>query len=128
MATPHTPAAAISGPVVPRRLLGFLREHFKTPDDLDNAPSLVAKLNRECEDLEIGLRDLEERLSVASSSWLSRSDEAQRILRRLQSRGGELETEQERMGRMLDVELPLLAKEVTRIETVRLYAVVCLQL
>ncbi|XP_020108567.1 RINT1-like protein MAG2L isoform X1 [Ananas comosus] len=118
---------------VSRRLLGFLDEHFKSHGDLHKAPSLAAQLSRECADRERGLRLLEEKLSRASSAWLARSNEVRAILRRVghlaegsfprRSRGADVGEGDVELG-----QLPLLAKEIGRIETVRLYAETTLQL
>ncbi|XP_008779336.1 RINT1-like protein MAG2L [Phoenix dactylifera] len=147
----EAPAALPSSSVLPRRLRGFLDDHFKALEDLSTAPSLVARLNRECGDLETDLLRLRNRLSLAASTWLSRSDEVRRTLLLLDpgfegsnappsrgSRGhnpnspappyGEVEAGLPSAGRILQVELPLLAKEVGRIQTVRSYAETTLKL
>ena len=76
---------ASSYTVLSRRLLRrFLDEHFATPLDLSKLPSLTAQLDRECRDLEGDLRCLlEDRLPSKASKWLSRSNDARRILHHL---------------------------------------------
>lgn len=72
----------------PADLLGFLDDHLKTREDLLKLPSLVARIDRECLDLEAGLLSLEKNLSCALVSWISRSDEVREVLRQIDlSRG-----------------------------------------
>nr|XP_009391631.1 PREDICTED: RINT1-like protein MAG2L isoform X2 [Musa acuminata subsp. malaccensis] len=111
-----------------RRLLRrFLDEHFATPLDLSKLPSLTAQLDRECRDLEGDLRCLlEDRLPSKASKWLSRSNDARRILHHL---GGFAPcSPPASVRRMVEMDIPLLVKEVARIETVRVYAECSLQL
>ncbi|KAG1370946.1 RINT1-like protein MAG2L [Cocos nucifera] len=134
----EAPAALPSSSALPHRLRRFLDDHFKTLEDLSTAPSLVAQLNRECGDLETDLLRLWKGLSVATSAWLSRSDDVRRTLRLLDpgfegsnphpSRDGEVEAGLPSVGRILQVELPLLVKEIGRIQTVRSYAETTLKL
>nr|XP_010908521.2 RINT1-like protein MAG2L isoform X2 [Elaeis guineensis] len=147
----EAPAPLPSSSALSCRLRRFLDDHFKALEDLSTAPSLVAQLNRECGDLETDLLCLRKGLSVATSTWLSRSDDVRRTLRLLDpgfegynprpSRGsgglspkspappyGEVEAGLPSVGRILQVELPLLVKEVGRIQTVRSYAETTLKL
>ncbi|KAJ0979062.1 hypothetical protein J5N97_014536 [Dioscorea zingiberensis] len=117
-------------PNSPSDLLGFLDEHLKTREDLRELPFLVARIDRECLDLESGLRGLEKNLQCALVSWISRSEEFRKALLKIDiSRDGNVEGVRTRRARkIIDEELPLLVREVNRIETVRLYAETTLQL
>ncbi|KAH7677435.1 RINT-1/Tip20 protein [Dioscorea alata] len=114
----------------PADLLGFLDDHLKTREDLLKLPSLVARIDRECLDLEAGLHSLEKNLSCALVSWISRSDEVRKALRQIDlSRDDNVDGVRMRRARkMIDEELPLLVREVDRIESVRAYAETTLQL
>ncbi|XP_039128337.1 RINT1-like protein MAG2L [Dioscorea cayenensis subsp. rotundata] len=114
----------------PADLLGFLDDHLKTREDLLKLPSLVARIDRECLDLEAGLLSLEKNLSCALVSWISRSDEVREVLRQIDlSRDDNVEGVRMRRARkMIDKELPLLVREVDRIKAVRAYAETTLQL
>ncbi|KAJ0979050.1 hypothetical protein J5N97_014524 [Dioscorea zingiberensis] len=117
-------------PNSPSDLLGFLDEHLKTREDLRELPFLVARIDRECLDLESGLRGLEKNLQCALVSWISSSEEFRKALLKIYiSRDGNVEGVRTRRARkIIDEELPLLVREVNRIETVRLYAETTLQL
>ncbi|KAJ3683004.1 hypothetical protein LUZ60_013231 [Juncus effusus] len=137
-ATPRTPAtrrrrqppppvqkkSASSG--FPHRLVEFLNENYKTQDDLVKTKSLKSRINGECVDAEKKLNGLKGKLSLTCNNWVLRSEEFRRIvdqnpLSPPQSQGEDLE-------RMVRVELPILAKEIEKIETLRLYAEKALQL
>ncbi|KAK8956882.1 hypothetical protein KSP39_PZI001365 [Platanthera zijinensis] len=115
---------------ISRFLLGFLQEHFGEPEDLASLPSLTSRLKCECDDREEELLHLKTKLSLAFSSWISQSAEAGMILSRIES-GPPLPSQDGRLmsqGKILHLELPLLAKELGRILSVRRYAESALRL
>ncbi|KAG6511862.1 hypothetical protein ZIOFF_029940 [Zingiber officinale] len=108
-------------------LLRFLDGHFATPADLRKLPSLSDLLDRECRDLDLDLRTLlGDKLSSVASAWVSRSQETKIILR--QGDGFIPYSIPASSRRMLEVGIPLIVKEVSCIETIRLYAELSLQL
>ncbi|KAK1294768.1 hypothetical protein QJS10_CPA16g01230 [Acorus calamus] len=114
-------------------LLGFLDDHFKTLPDLTSASSLAAKLRSDCCDSEGDLIDLKTKLSSLLSLWTSLSNDVSDLLDRIDSDlcfspDGYEEVDFGRVERALCVELPLLAKEVRRVETVRSYVETALRL
>ncbi|KAJ3699704.1 hypothetical protein LUZ61_003409 [Rhynchospora tenuis] len=111
---------------LPHRLVVLLNDHFKSRDDLLKATLLQSQINGECIALEKSIVGLKEKVSQACSQWSSRSDEFGRIVDGFGSmlpeyQGGDVE-------RMVRIELPNLAKEVCRIQTIQLYAEKALKL
>ncbi|WOK95927.1 hypothetical protein Cni_G04634 [Canna indica] len=81
-APPSAPSPAATFCALSHRLRQLLDDHFASRADLPKLSSLSAQLDRECRDLEEDLRSLlEVKLPSAASCWLTRSDEARRILR-----------------------------------------------
>ncbi|KAH0466080.1 hypothetical protein IEQ34_006183 [Dendrobium chrysotoxum] len=125
-----TPVALPGSGGIPCWLLGFLQDHFREPEDLSSIQSLTARLKQQCDDHEVELLHLKRRLSLAVSSWISQSNEARRILSGIES-GHPCSMPDESVRsheKILLVELPLIAKEVGRIQSVRLYAESALRL
>ncbi|XP_078160505.1 RINT1-like protein MAG2L [Carex rostrata] len=111
---------------LPHRLVVLLNDHFKTRDDLSKAPSLQSQINGECNALEKSTGELKEKVYLACSEWITRSEEFGRIVDCFgsmlpESQGGDVE-------RMVRIDLPNLAKEVCKIQTIQLYAEKALKL
>ncbi|CAL9055797.1 RINT1-like protein MAG2 isoform X1 [Musa acuminata AAA Group] len=123
-------------------LVGFLAEKFRTPEDLPRSPDLEAELTSRCSDLEASLADLSRRLAGSVAAYAVRSEETGALLgdvraglvdlrsslRGSSKDGGDTEDGSGRREQMLADELPALAKEVARVETVRSYAETTLKL
>ena len=65
---------------LPHRLVVLLNDHFKTRDDLSKAPSLKSEINGECNSLEKSTGELKEKVYLACSELISRSEEFGRIV------------------------------------------------
>ncbi|KAI3963419.1 hypothetical protein MKW98_022841 [Papaver atlanticum] len=122
-------------------LLSFLSDHFQNRGDLLKAPDLVSELQKQCSDLDHNLNDLNHKLEKSIVSFASHSEQLGSLfnvinlkLNHLQSSdflsgsstGGEEDSG--RVKHILGEELPALAKEVARVETVRSYAETALKL
>ncbi|KAK9116787.1 hypothetical protein Sjap_015734 [Stephania japonica] len=118
-------------------LLSFLESNFRARGDLLNASHHVAELQTQCSDLDQRLADLSRTLQSSVVSYASHSDRIGGLLDGVGLRLGEIRAsslgsgsstdggEGEGLGRekqILGEELPALAKEVARVETVRAYA------
>ncbi|KAJ3695611.1 hypothetical protein LUZ60_000988 [Juncus effusus] len=119
----------------------FLAERFRSEEDLLKSPEVELELRRRCADLEAALADLGRRLSSSIVSYASRSDEAGGMFRGIKeglinlqssisdSNHGEKDNEDlEKTEEVLAEDLPALAKEVARVETIRIYAETALKL
>ncbi|XP_042515148.1 RINT1-like protein MAG2L [Macadamia integrifolia] len=123
---------------LPPHLLRYLDENFKTQEDLMRAPTIAMELKKSCLNLDRNLMNLQKNLSSLAASWISRSNSASSALYHLNIKlqNFRLRTSQDGTGKVglkkirkiLYEELPLLAKEVRRIEIVRIYAETTLQL
>ncbi|KAF6163852.1 hypothetical protein GIB67_024707 [Kingdonia uniflora] len=112
-------------------VLIYLNQHFNTHQDLSTKPSsLSTQLKKNCGDLDKNLTTLHNNLSSLISQWSSRSNSLTNGLNQLQFKFQELglASFQERIGVILGEELPILVREVRRIETVRVYAETTLRL
>lgn len=65
---------------LPHRLVVLLNEQFKTRDDLTKAPCLKSQINGECNALERTTGELKEKVHLACSEWISRSEMFGRIV------------------------------------------------
>lgn len=124
-------------------VLSFLNDKFRARTDLAGAPALVSELRTRCSDLDRTLTDLNRSLGASLVAYASFSDRFDAVfddlsakLIRLRSStcsptssfsdgGGEGNGKAEKI---LGEELPALAKEVARVETVRIYAETALKL
>ncbi|KAJ4817086.1 RINT1-like protein MAG2L [Rhynchospora pubera] len=111
---------------LPHRLVVLLNDHFKSRDDLWKATFLQSQINGECLALEKAITELKEKVSQGCMQWRSRSEEFGRVADGFgsmlpESQGGNVE-------KMVRIELPNLAKEVCRIQTIQLYAEKALKL
>ncbi|KAG6635432.1 hypothetical protein I3843_11G041400 [Carya illinoinensis] len=132
------PASDLSSSV-----LSFLDDKFGTKENLNDAPRLVSELHTQCSDLDRTLTDLNRRLGaslVAYAAFSNRFDgffndiNTKLIALRSSTRShgsisdGRAGEGNERAEQILGEELPALAKEVARVETVRMYAETALKL
>ncbi|KAK4790844.1 hypothetical protein SAY86_031257 [Trapa natans] len=128
-ALPHT-----SGLAIP--VLSFLNERFHSREDLSQAESMASELEAQCADLDRQLIELNSRLGASLVAYSSFSDG-------LHSQFGAINTKLTGLRlltddsdpksdgggkKILGGELPQLAKEVARVETVRAYAETALKL
>ncbi|KAF5734701.1 hypothetical protein HS088_TW15G00193 [Tripterygium wilfordii] len=122
-------------------LLSFLNEKLNADEDLAQAPNRVSELQTQCRDLEQTLINLRSSLESRLLSYASFSDRIGGLFGDVNARlidlssltrscgslsgGGEINGRKEQI---LGQELPALAKEVARVETVRAYAETALKL
>ncbi|XP_072953757.1 RINT1-like protein MAG2 [Typha angustifolia] len=123
-------------------VLQFLADRFQTEEDLSRSSDLESEIRDRCADLELSLDDLGRRLSETIFAYASHSEEVGGLLRGVReglidlhsctsknSRDvGEEDEGSERSEQILMEELPALAKEVARVETVRAYGETALKL
>lgn len=137
---PHLPRASALSPFLTR----FLGDHFQSRDDLYKAPNLVSDLQKQCSDLEQNLALLSQKLWTNVTAYDSYSEQTGALfgeigakLREIRSSASVSTTpedgrEGECLARTTEEifvdELPALAKEVGRVETVRAYAETALKL
>ncbi|XP_047325581.1 RINT1-like protein MAG2 [Impatiens glandulifera] len=123
--------------------LTFLDNNFNSADDLQVALSLESELQTKCQELDQSLLDLNRRLEASLLAYASYSDEIGARFTDINSKLGDLRSitripdcisggkEEKGSGSSDHVwgeELPSLAKEVARVETVRTYAEMALKL
>jgi hypothetical protein len=77
---PPPPQAKSASSALPHRLVAFLNEHFKTRDDLSKVSSVQSQISEECNALEKTTAELKEKVYLACSEWISRSEEFGRIV------------------------------------------------
>ncbi|XP_011620440.1 RINT1-like protein MAG2 isoform X2 [Amborella trichopoda] len=113
----------------------FLDHNFKTLDDLLKITTVQDNLNKECLDLDRHLMDLSYRFSEVVASFSSHSDTIKGFLGDLKLKLSNFrvsgpcdESVNNNIGSILSKELPLLAKEVGRVEMVRVYGETTLKL
>uniref|UniRef100_A0A2P2JQT1 RINT1-like protein MAG2 n=1 Tax=Rhizophora mucronata TaxID=61149 RepID=A0A2P2JQT1_RHIMU len=126
------PLSALSSSAV-----AFLDDKLRSQEDLSTAPSLVSDLQSQCCELDRALVDLNVRLGSSLLAYASFSDrvhglfsESTSNLTKLRSLTGASATslsygggdKEGRKEQILGEELPVLAKEVAMVETVRAYA------
>ncbi|KAG0469561.1 hypothetical protein HPP92_016261 [Vanilla planifolia] len=116
-------------------LLNFLAEEFKTPEDLSRSSVVESELQKRCSDIESSLSNLRSRLLDRISVYAAHSSNVSTVvggvraaLVALQTRDGEEDKGSGRTEQILGEELPALAREVARVETVRAYAETALKL
>ncbi|XP_020089693.1 RINT1-like protein MAG2 [Ananas comosus] len=122
-------------------ILRFLADEFRAAEDLSKSADLESGIRDRCANLEAVLDDLGRRLSEAVAAYASHAGEVEGLLGRVREglidlRASVSESSQgvgegdrsERSERILLEELPALAKEVARVETVRAYAETALKL
>ncbi|XP_031373491.1 RINT1-like protein MAG2 isoform X1 [Punica granatum] len=116
--------------------VSFLNERFQSKEDLSRTASLVSELDTQCVDLDRQLIELNSRLGASLVAYSSFSDGIHgrigAIIAKLDELGsltGDSDPKSDGRGKkILGEELPALAKEVARVETVRAYAETTLKL
>ncbi|KAF4375901.1 hypothetical protein F8388_004991 [Cannabis sativa] len=119
-------------------IVSFLNDNLHTRETLTLAPNLVSQLQSNCSDLDQSIIDLNRSLGATLVAYASFSDQIHGLLSDIngqlidlgsftRSHGyvepdGESGEGKGRTEKILGEELPALAKEVARVETVRLYA------
>ncbi|GMN45660.1 hypothetical protein TIFTF001_014847 [Ficus carica] len=137
--TPLPPATSFSPSV-----LSFLNDNLNSGEALSQAPNLVSDLQAQCGELDQNLIDLNRSLAVILVAYASFSDQIHALFADIKgqliglgsstsSRGstsadGEGGEVKGRTKQILGEELPALAKEVARVEAVRIYAETALKL
>ncbi|XP_057459577.1 RINT1-like protein MAG2 [Actinidia eriantha] len=124
-------------------VIAFLDDKLHSRDELERASNLASELHSRCADLDRSLVDLNHRLEASLVAYASYSDRIGGLSNDINSKLSDLSfstrvsgslsdgrgTEGlERSEQILGEELPSLAKEVTRVETVRIYAETALKL
>lgn len=118
-------------------VLSFLDSNLHTEDDLQQAPRLVSELQSDCHLLEQSLTDLNQRLGTCLLAYSTYSDQVGVLFNDINAKLSSFETtisdeeggeQRERSEAFLWKELPALAREVARVETVRVYAETALKL
>ncbi|XP_024018556.1 RINT1-like protein MAG2 [Morus notabilis] len=133
------PAMSLSASV-----LFFLNHNLNTGEALSQAPSLVSELQAQCGDLDQNLIDLNRNLGEILVAYSSFSDQIHALFADINaqligllsstsspssaSADGEGGEGKGRTEQILGEELPALAKEVARVEAVRIYAETALKL
>ncbi|XP_050152588.1 RINT1-like protein MAG2L [Malus sylvestris] len=134
-----TPSSTLSLPKpidISSDQLRFLNHHFPAQEDvLHKAPPLLAALRSHYSDLNSHLQALQTALTQRTVSWIRLSSSAKTTLHNLHIslQNLSLLTSQygsglKKLQRVLGTELPQLAREVLRIETIRSYLETTLQL
>ncbi|GLU12346.1 hypothetical protein SLE2022_290310 [Rubroshorea leprosula] len=120
--------------------VSFLNAKLRTGEDLARAPSLVSELQTQCKDLDASLVDLNRSLESRLAAYASFSDRIDGlfgdvITKLTDLRSSDLKSSvspqdsiADGSGGGLGEDLPVLAKEVARVETVRAYAETALKL
>lgn len=119
-------------------IIQYLDENFKSYDDLAKASDLASQLTDECRKIDESLHDVHAKIAHRIVEWTSRSQNIGDLLRKLRL---EMHTDLShtipevtrsrpsgRNEQTLVEELPALAREVARVETVRIYAETTLKL
>ncbi|KAH7852873.1 hypothetical protein Vadar_030313 [Vaccinium darrowii] len=124
-------------------VLTFLDDNLHSRDELERASGLVSELQTRCADLDRSLVDLNHRLESSLFAYASYSDRLGGLFGDVNSKLSDLRSSTrisgsqsdgrgskglERSEQILGEELPSLAKEVARVETVRMYAETALKL
>ncbi|GMH10338.1 hypothetical protein Nepgr_012179 [Nepenthes gracilis] len=130
--------------VLPRRsdlsaqTLGFLEQQFKSNEDLIRVSDLVTELNIKSFELKSDLQNMQRKLGSLLVSWTSRSIQAKASfqdligavenLSLLTSEYGSNACDARKIQKITNKELPLFAKELRRIASLREYAETALKL
>lgn len=119
-------------------IIQYLDENFKSYGDLAKAPDLASQLTDECRKIDESLHDVHAKIAHTILEWTRRSENIGDLLRQLAL---EMRTDLShtilegkrskpfgRNEQTLVEELPALAREVARVEKVRIYAETTLKL
>ncbi|KAK9080461.1 hypothetical protein SSX86_000219 [Deinandra increscens subsp. villosa] len=118
-------------------VLSFLDAKLQTPDNLLEASGLVSELQNDCHHLDQSLTDLNQKLGACLFAYSTYSDQVGVLFNNINAKlnsfhssisDGEKEKQKERSETFLGKELPALAREVARVEAVRVYAETALKL
>ncbi|KAJ4980288.1 hypothetical protein NE237_031125 [Protea cynaroides] len=124
-------------------ILSFLGEKFQKEEDLVNASGLVLELQKRCSELDDNLISLNQRLETSIVAYASHSERICGLFGGIKAKVNDLRSSTCVSGSILDgregedlvraeqilvEELPALAKEVARVEAVRIYAETALKL
>ncbi|CAK9155697.1 unnamed protein product [Ilex paraguariensis] len=110
--------------------ISFLDSKHHAGDDLQQAPSLLLELQTECHNLDQSLLDLNQKLQNSLIAYASHGDRIGVLFGYINAQLINLQSSTCVSGsssdggseHILGEELPALAKEVARVETVRMYA------
>ncbi|KAI4343855.1 hypothetical protein L6164_011156 [Bauhinia variegata] len=121
----------------------FLNDKFRTKDSFAQAPSLVSELEAQCFDLDQALVELNRSLGAGLVSYASFSGQIHGLFNNVNAKLNDLRSstcssstisdgasgeKNGKAGNIFREELPALAKEVAKLETVRVYAETALKL
>ncbi|KAJ0751162.1 putative EXOC6/PINT-1/Sec15/Tip20, domain 2 protein [Helianthus annuus] len=118
-------------------VLTFLDTKLHTPDNLLEASRLVSELQNDCHLLDQNLADLNQKLGSCLVAYSTHSDQVGILFNNINAKinsfrssisDGEEGKQKERSETFLGKELPALAREVARVEAVRVYAETALKL
>ncbi|PKA66625.1 hypothetical protein AXF42_Ash003280 [Apostasia shenzhenica] len=122
-------------------LRDFLADQFQTPENLSRSANVELKLQSQCAEVEASLCNLSRQLLDRFAVYDDYSHKFDSLIRRVggglsdlraivgdSSRDGEKGDGMERGEQILGEDLPALAREVARVETVRAYAETALKL
>lgn len=132
MIEPLPPVSTLSPSV-----LSFIDTNLHTADDLLEASRLVSELQSDCHPLDKSLTDLNQNLGACLLAYSTYSDQVGVLFKDINARlssfqssiaDGERGEQRERSETFLGKELPALAREVARVEAVRVYAETALKL
>ncbi|XP_068308462.1 RINT1-like protein MAG2 [Pyrus communis] len=123
---------------LPPSVISFIDDKFRTNENLSGAPTLLSELQAQCGDLDRTLIDLNRILGSSLLTYASFSDRVHGLLgginAQLTGLGSSTSSRtsdgegKERAEQILGEELPALAKEVARVESVRTYVETALKL
>ncbi|XP_019419823.1 PREDICTED: RINT1-like protein MAG2L isoform X2 [Lupinus angustifolius] len=109
----------------------FLNKHLKTENDLFHKSTnhLKSSLTQQCSQLELHIHNLHNRLTKRTVSWISRSFYAKSAILKLIHTlpTSPYEVDSKRFQWVLNEELPRLADQMNRIESIRSYLAVQLE-
>ncbi|XP_049394011.1 RINT1-like protein MAG2 [Solanum stenotomum] len=115
-------------------VVSFLNAKLNEKENLEQAPALLSELRTQCHILDQSLSDLNTQLRNYLINHASHSDRSGALLRDIDAKLGDLQSAScssspdGGSGKVLGEELPALAKEVARVNTVRTYAETALKL
>lgn len=117
-------------------LLSLVDDNLPTQNHLQLAPALVSDLHTQCNTLDQTLTDLTQTLQTTLLAYASYSDQTADLIRSIHAKLNDLRLSTSspdgkvlgRSEQILGEELPALAKEVARVEAVRIYAETALKL
>ncbi|XP_071693163.1 RINT1-like protein MAG2 [Rutidosis leptorrhynchoides] len=112
-------------------VLSFFDSELRTFDDLQQAPRLISELQSDCLLLDQTLTNLNQKLGTCLLSYFTYSDQVGVLFNNIHAKLSSFQysvSERERSENFLGKELPELARQVARVEAVRVYAETALKL